>query len=138
MNKEYRLKIEVDSPDGRRRLHIPDDITSREAAGLAVVLGTQVSPGVDAKMAKWEWIKQFNLERLFLLSEEKEQKTRYLVIDHPDSGVAQMANVMIVDAKDETDARRIACERSGYVEGARFKMKAFEMDELEDGWAFYQ
>lgn len=62
---------------------------------------------------------------------------RYLVVVGQNSGIAQLTNVVVVDAESAKSARERACDLSNLVRSSASSCYAIEMDRLHDGWSYF-
>jgi hypothetical protein len=63
---------------------------------------------------------------------------RYLVVLDFPTGIAQLANVLIVKAESPQQARELACRQMNLVEDATRNFVAHALDDLNDGWAYFR
>ena len=62
---------------------------------------------------------------------------KYLVIYAHDSGIAQLDNVLVIEAESREEAMDKAAQECGMIPQAVRHMKAWPIDDLASGWRYF-
>jgi len=62
---------------------------------------------------------------------------RYLVVVGQGSGIAQLTNVVVVDAASEKEAKERACDLSNIIRESARECYAAPIESLPDGWSYF-